>query len=176
MNYQEGTSQILVDINDDDLFVMHYKDVKMIEKMKTIKFYSVFRLLAGSSLIAVTISDYSVMMFINAILYNFNTFNVYYGATRFSEGGFVFFILTLMITIILDVGFAIRINNAQPEDNNVDNGAIITLQVFYYMYIFFIYAYIFICYRNLSNMSREERINLRETSKRKEFGRCCGLI
>ena len=176
MNYQEGNSQILVDINDDNIFVMPYKDIKLIEKMKTVKFYSLFRLLAGSSLVAVTISDYSVMMLVNTVLYNLNTFNLYWGATRYSEAGFVFFILTLIFTIILDVGFAMQINNVQPEDNNVDNGAIINLEVFYYMYIIFIYAYIFSCYRNLSNMSPEERINLREMSKRSEFSRCCGLI
>ena len=176
MNYQEGNSQILVDINDDDVFVMPYKDVKMIEKMKTIKFYTIFRLLAGSSLIAVTISDYSALLLINAVMYNLNTFNLYYGATRYSEGAFVFFILTLIVTLILNIGFTIKVNDAQPEDDNDDEGGVITLQIFSYMYIFFIYAYIFICYRKLSAMSSEERINLREVSKRKEFSRCCGLI
>ena len=172
MNYQEG---ILVEINDD--FVMAHKDVKMIEKMKTIKLYSFFRLLAGSSLIAVTISDYSVILLINAVMYNLNTLNLYYGATRYSEGGFVFFIATLIITFILDMGFALRINDDQKTiDDNVDKGDVITLQVFYYMYILFIYAYIFICYRKLSSRSTEECNNLRIISNRKEFTKCCGLI
>ena len=77
--------------------------------MKLVKIYATSRFFISILLIAVTISYYDKVTFINCMLYNLNTLILYYGATQYSEAGFIFFITTLVINIIINLGMSIKL-------------------------------------------------------------------